>query len=89
MKGISVVIRSYPRFAAELEGHGIKVPLPQIAGQQLDAAGMREALAGQQLVIAGDDTNTPKRRLTGSPSIWRWTCSVSGQLPRLGWLMAA
>jgi D-3-phosphoglycerate dehydrogenase len=50
------LVRHYPRYAAEIEGHGIVVAMPPVSGQQLDAAQMRAAIAGQRLVIAGDDT---------------------------------
>ena len=49
------LVRHYPRFAAEIEGHGIAVTIPPVPGQQLDAAEMCAAIVGQRLVIAGDD----------------------------------
>jgi D-3-phosphoglycerate dehydrogenase len=49
------LVRHFPRYAAEIEGHGIVVTMPPVSGQQLDAAQMRSAIAGQRLVIAGDD----------------------------------
>ena len=49
------MVRHYGRFAAELEGHGIAVTMPPVAGQQLDAAEMRAAIPGNRYVIAGDD----------------------------------
>jgi len=49
------LIRHYQRYAKELEAQGIAVTLPSVAGQQLDADAMRSAIAGQNLVIAGDD----------------------------------
>jgi D-3-phosphoglycerate dehydrogenase len=49
------LVRHFPRYAAEIEGHGIAVTMPPVSGQQLDAAQMRGVIAGQRLVIAGDD----------------------------------
>lgn len=49
------LVRHYARYADELQRHGIAVAMPQVAGQQLDAGAMRAAIAGQDLVIAGDD----------------------------------
>jgi phosphoglycerate dehydrogenase-like enzyme len=49
------LIRHHQRYAAELEGHGVTVTIPPVPGQQLDASEMRRAIAGQRLVIAGDD----------------------------------
>lgn len=47
--------RHYQRFEPELAARGIRVALPAVAGQQLDAAGMCAAIRGHQIVIAGDD----------------------------------
>ena len=66
--------------------------LPQIAGQQFEAAGMHERIAGQQPVIAGDDTSTAEavdrvNRLTVDLALELF--GLSGQPPRLVPLVAA
>jgi len=66
--------------------------LPQIAAQRFDAAGMHERIAGQQPVIAGDDTSTAEavdrvNRLTVDLALELF--GLSGQPPRLVPLVAA
>ncbi len=47
--------RHFEDFRARYEAMGVEPILPQIDGQQLDAAAMREAIVGVDAVIAGDD----------------------------------
>lgn len=47
--------RHFGDFRARYEEMGVEAILPRIEGQQLNAAAMREAVAGIDAVIAGDD----------------------------------
>lgn len=47
--------RHFAAFRPQYEMMGVEPILPRIAGQQLDAAGMREVIKGVDAVIAGDD----------------------------------
>ncbi len=49
------LIRHVETFRPELDAAGVAVRIPEIPGQQLDAAEMTAALAGVDVVIAGDD----------------------------------
>jgi D-3-phosphoglycerate dehydrogenase len=76
------LIRHYPKFKAEIEGHGITASLPHIAGQQLDAPEMREAIRDQHLVIAGDDfidrSVLEAGRAGGLRAIVKWGIGTDG-----------
>lgn len=47
--------RSFERFRDEYEAAGVRAVLPEVPGQQLDAAEMRRLIGGADAVIAGDD----------------------------------
>lgn len=47
--------RSFERFRPEYDAAGVEAILPEVAGQQLDAAEMRRVIGGADAVIAGDD----------------------------------
>lgn len=76
------LIRHYQKFAGELEGHGIAVTMPKIAGQQLDAAEMLRVIGNQRLVIAGDDfIDRPvlaAGKASGLEAIIKWGIGTDG-----------
>src|SRR5262249_9156854 len=76
------LMRHWSKFAGEIEGHGIKVSIPQLIGQQFDATEMREAIRGQQLVIAGDDlidrSVLAAGRDSGLQAIIKWGIGTDG-----------
>jgi D-3-phosphoglycerate dehydrogenase len=47
--------RHFAKLRPQYDALGVTAILPEVAGQQLDAAGMREHIAGVDAVIAGDD----------------------------------
>jgi D-3-phosphoglycerate dehydrogenase len=76
------LVRHYPRFADEMQEHGIAVFMPPVPGQQLDAAEMADAIRGQQLVIAGDDTIDravlAAGKATGLRAVIKWGIGTDG-----------
>jgi D-3-phosphoglycerate dehydrogenase len=76
------LIRHYSKFKTELEGHGIAVTLPEVAGQQLDAAEMLRVIGNQRLVIAGDDfIDRPvlaAGKASGLEAIIKWGIGTDG-----------
>jgi D-3-phosphoglycerate dehydrogenase / 2-oxoglutarate reductase len=68
--------RHIERYRAEVEGHGIELLVPPLAGQQFDAAAMAKHLPQAEIVIAGDDDLDETALVAGAQgrlrSVIRW-----------------
>lgn len=74
--------RHFEAFRAQYDAAGVTPVLPQIPGQQLDAAEMRRCIEGVDAVIAGDDEIDASvlevARRTGVKAIVKWGIGTDG-----------